>query len=990
MVRTWWQKWINRGALASRLGRRRPPQPSRAGFCPQLERLEDREVLATVIWNNPAGGLWEVPGNWDVEGTSPVEHRIPGVGDDVVIRDFSPDITITHATDFHTIRRLTSAEAVVLSGGSLTIEATGDMPSQIDREFRISGFGRLALNSTTLMGLGPLTNSTNFATLTLTNSTVRTELVNRGTLVAQAASAIEGPLNMVAGSDLVVRGGNAGNAVLTVANGFKNGGTIELTSEQDSGDASLIVVRDTLTNERGATVRASIGTQGLRTLSAQLDNQGALSVNQDLALINTGRSFSNSGTITIANGRTLTVNGGLFTNLKAGTLTDGTYNVFGTFKFPDAAITTNAATIVLDGPNAQIVNQSNVNALANLAANAPASRLTLRNSRDFTTAGNFSNQGNLTIGAGSTFTVTGNLTNAAGASTTLTVGTCVVAGTFSNQNSLTVGAGSTFTVTGSLANFAGTTLTGGSYVVGGTLKFPSADIRTNAASLVLDGPASQIVNQANVDALTNFAATVATNSFTVRNGRAFTTAGNFSNQGNLTIGTGSTFTVTGNLTNAAGAGITVTVATGVVAGAFNNQGSLTVGAGSTFTVTGSLTNFAGTTLTGGSYVVGGTFKFPGADIRTNAATLVLDGPTSQIVNQADADALTNLAATAATNSFFPNSFTVRNGRAFTTAGAFSNAGNLTVVSGSTFTVTGNLTNAAGAGITVTVATGVVAGAFSNQGSLTVGAGSTFTVTGSLTNFVGTTLTGGSYDIRGTFKFPGADIRTLAATLELDGPTSRVVNLADVNGLANLAATAATNSLTLSNGRAFTTAGPFSNAGSLTVGAGSTFTVTGRYTQQTAGSTTTLNGGTLVARSAAGTETVDIQAGTLAGWGTINAHLVNGGEVSPGGTNATGLLRVNGNYTQTGAGTLNIELGGRHAGQYDQLSISGVATLGGTLNILRIHSFLPSIDNRFQVLLFGSRDGTTRFVPNGQNVGPDRILELIYATDGLTLETRSRP
>src|SRR5262245_29444997 len=79
---------------------------------PWLELLEDRAVPATITWINAAGGAWNVADNWDT-------HTVPGAADDVMIRDFPGDITITHATGSDSIRSLVNQEAVVLAGGSL-------------------------------------------------------------------------------------------------------------------------------------------------------------------------------------------------------------------------------------------------------------------------------------------------------------------------------------------------------------------------------------------------------------------------------------------------------------------------------------------------------------------------------------------------------------------------------------------------------------------------------------------------------------------------------------------------------------------------------------------------------------------------------------------------------------------------------------------------------------------------------------------------------
>ncbi len=76
---------------------------------------------------------------------------------------------------------------------------------------------------------------------------------------------------------------------------------------------------------------------------------------------------------------------------------------------------------------------------------------------------------------------------------------------------------------------------------------------TNAATIVLDSAGSAILNEStNGDALVNFATNTAAGSFTIQNGRNFTTAGAFSNAGVVRVGASSTFTSTGSFTDALG------------------------------------------------------------------------------------------------------------------------------------------------------------------------------------------------------------------------------------------------------------------------------------------------------------------------------------------------------------------------------------------------------------------------------------------------------
>ncbi len=80
----------------------------------------------------------------------------------------------------------------------------------------------------------------------------------------------------------------------------------------------------------------------------------------------------------------------------------------------------------------------------------------------------------------------------------------------------------------------------------------------------------------------------------------------------------------------------------------------------------------------------------------------------------------------------------------------------------------------------------------------------------------------------------------------------------------------------------------------------------------------------------------------------NGNMQNGGLVSPG--NSPGTLHITGNYTQTTAGKLLIELAGTAPGtQYDQLLVTSTATLDGTLDVSLLGGFTPSAGNSFDVL-----------------------------------------
>ncbi len=121
----------------------------------------------------------------------------------------------------------------------------------------------------------------------------------------------------------------------------------------------------------------------------------------------------------------------------------------------------------------------------------------------------------------------------------------------------------------------------------------------------------------------------------------------------------------------------------------------------------------------------------------------------------------------------------------------------------------------------------------------------------------------------------------------------------------------------------------------------------------------------------GNGTLAISGGVLEGTGEVFANFVNdGGVVSPGGDGAVGTLIIHGNYTQTDAGTLDIDLGG--ATSFDVLAVDGVATLGGALNVNLINGFTPSRGQSFAILTFASHRGnfTSISAGFGDSFAPD--------------------
>jgi hypothetical protein len=162
----------------------------------------------------------------------------------------------------------------------------------------------------------------------------------------------------------------------------------------------------------------------------------------------------------------------------------------------------------------------------------------------------------------------------------------------------------------------------------------------------------------------------------------------------------------------------------------------------------------------------------------------------------------------------------------------------------------------------------------------------------------------------------------------------------------------TGALTVSNFGALTvTGGDFATSGTVSLAGFGGIVVAGNYTQ-TAGKTQLANGLLTVGGL------VDLEGGGVAGMGVINANVLNNAELDVGQPGSPGVLTIVGDYTQTSGGTLVIEIGGPNAvTDFDQLDITGQATLDGTLTVTLINGFQPNSGEGFTVLTFGSGSGS---------------------------------
>jgi hypothetical protein len=795
--------------------------------------------------------------------------------------------------------------------GGNTLAVTGGFTNQAGADFVVGEGSGGAAASNDVASMPTLTNSGRL-------------FIGQGAMLTLTNQA-NGITDVVAGSSLLVGG---------TFNAGANNGLYKLNSVE-----GLLIL------DNGATTSATPGSGILTVASGGAVIVGGSPEAPENAA---GRGAPNAGT-------TLTVNGSLN---NSGSLYAGYYDYVANTLTVSGVLTNQTGGYMSIGSSYAFSGNADTVDVATLTNNGSISVLGYSGagSGSVLTTGTLTNTGSLSIGSGDTLNLTASGTSTNSTNIGLNGGTLEISGA-----SVTLAGAGTITLSTSAnsaaitGNGAGVVLTSANTIEGtGTISglgivntgtilanqstpltiLPSAAGLTNNGTLsVLTGDTMQIGTSSG-GALTNYANNTLTGgTYTVGGTLEFGASGTsiVTDAANISLtGAGAEIVdfasqnVLKNLQTITGAGSLTMGAkygTFTTTGNFANNGTLTVGTGDKFIVdlSDSLTNFSGSTLTGGTYKISGTLEFNGANIVTNDANITLTGAASKIEGKSAANGLANFAVN-------NGSFTLGSKRSFTTAGGFT-----------------------------------------NNGSLTVGAGDTFDVTGSLSNLAGGTLTGGTYNVSGTLAVAG-DIATNAANITLASSS------ASFGALAGFNTNAAAGKFTLSGDANFsTTGGSFTNAGLFTVSTGSTFTVGGsgfNFTQT--GGTTTVDG-TL---TNGGSGSLNLNGGSLYGTGTLDYGVVDTATVTPGNSStSTGKLGVDGTYAQSLGGALDVTIGGKTAGtQYDQLNVTGTASLDGTLNITLAAGYTPKVGNTFDILNASSISGAFTTI-NGLAINSKESFEV---------------
>jgi len=344
----------------------------------------------------------------------------------------------------------------------------------------------------------------------------------------------------------------------------------------------------------------------------------------------------------------------------------------------------------------------------------------------------------------------------------------------------------------------------------------------------------------------------------------------------------------------------------------------------------SYTNLSGTTLTGGTWqaIGGGILRLIGANLTTDAANILVDGASSQVLSDtASTNALANLASITSVGSF-----TIQNGFNFTVAGSLTNAGKLTIGSASTLLVTGanSLSNNKSV---IQVGTGALA--LHNNATLNNAKGATYDIQGdgSITQ-----SGGGSIVNAGTLKkSKGTGTSSLA--------TSTLNNTGTVAVLSGTLAIPAT--VTQVSGSTLS-AGTWTVTGT-TVAATLNITSAGIFTTLGTKAKVTLSGLKSAFTNLSGLSTISaggsfILAGNQS-FGTAGALTSNGGiTLSPGS-----VLTVSGSFTEASTGKLTLQMatvsGVNEVGSV--VSTTGMVSLGGSLSVTS--TALPAVGSSFEIV-----------------------------------------
>ncbi len=813
-----------------------------------------------------ANGLLNIAGNVTLQGGGIVNMSVAGGGGNAFIQQSGGSFTLTN------VNNTIQGDGVIGNGGlTLSNAATIDA--------NVSG-GTLQLNGSGNVTNTGLLEATSGGTLEI-NNTVNNKggniTANGGTVAMQGATVQGGTLNTTGGGTMETVGsatldGSTASGAVTISSGstytasnnattallgtITNKGTIQLNG--GSGANGLLNIDGNVTLSGGGTLNMSVASGGGNAFIQQsggsftltnadnaiqgdgvIGNGGLTVVNGasgtllanvsgQTLLVNGSGSLTNNGTFEATAGSTLHTTGGTFTNFSGTTLTGGTYDANGTIEIDELGstggeIVTNNANIILNGASsgaAAILDSAGKNALSALATNQGSFTIENGGNANFTTAGDLTNSGTVTVGGGTTLKLGSGGASSYAQSAGTTQGTGTIAGVVAINGGTILPGGPNSPGT---LNITGTyTQTGGSF---DELISNSGNSLLNVSGAAsLSGAAALSINQ-----LSGFNPTVGT-TYTLLN--ASSVGGTFSNTLALedtafNSGTEDWQVIYKPSSVVIQADSTLVTATWAPPSPSGTNGHWTTASEWTCTATPT----ACMPNNNGIFTFNAVLNSTGQVLTLDSA----DSPAAITVN--DLTVTAGTLAIGAGGSLTANGTALNNGTIAVTNGTLNgnngltNNGTLSMngTTGGTVAVTGAFTNGSAATVGLSGSNDTLSAAsFSNAGSVSVGGGESLNVTNGYAQSAGSTTVNGALSaasvginggtLYGTGTVKGVTTIASGAFLQPGSPSS--TGTLNING--SLAINGTLNEVITSSG--FDALNISGTPGSLTLGSGSSLDI----------------------------------------------------------------------------------------------------------------------------------------------------------------------
>jgi hypothetical protein len=368
--------------------------------------------------------------------------------------------------------------------------------------------------------------------------------------------------------------------------------------------------------------------------------------------------------------------------------------------------------------------------------------------------------------------------------------------------------------------------------------------------------------------------------------------------------------------------------------------------GSTMSVTGELANSGTVDLRYGSASFGSLNNIAGGVIRSGADTIL-----GNVANDG------NIFVVSLGENEPPVSFAI--GGNLITSGLLDVAGS--GGTGASVTAAGSITNTSSGIIEVDTLSSLDGASITNSGVIRTGAqgtGGNSVQANTLNNLAGGSILLGGVEDTGQFGY---------------------VNNAGSISIAN----GATLNVAVGAHAAANASPGFLNSGIVLLNSGGTLFSARTYTQ-TGGQTTVDGllhvGGNGIANSAGGS--------VYGNAGTIQANTVSNAAFNMGDMpNTIGVMTITGNYTQGASGSLTFDIASLSS--YDQLNVSGRASLNGMAMINLLNGYIPQVGNMFDIMNFASSSGTFSTVVGLPINGQEHFI-LEYNSTNLTLDVVAGP